>query len=187
MGPRQHVRHTLAVAIRSTAVFFAACTLVTAQSLPTSMGRRCRRRPNAQVAAPRTAAVSFTNDAAGTDIWDTGDQFHFVYQPYLGRRRGHRAGAERHQSARLVEGRRDRPFVAGRECAARLRARLGGQGRQLPAPHLEPARPRSATAASTTAVPPAWVRAVRSGTKVTTYWSTNGTTWTTMGSVTLTR
>ena len=35
-------------------------------------------------AARPIAAGTFTIDASGTDIWDTADQFHFVYQPVSG-------------------------------------------------------------------------------------------------------
>jgi regulation of enolase protein 1 (concanavalin A-like superfamily) len=183
MEPRQHVRRAVAIAVRITAVLVAACTLVHAQSLPTPWVGADIGAPTLSGSAAHSSGV-FTIDAAGTDIWGTSDQFHFVYQQISGDVDViARVQNITNQHAWSKAGVMIRATLAANAPNAYVLASAAkGVSFQRRA---SSGAVSTATAASTTAVPPAWVRAVRSGTRVTTYWSTNGTSWTTIGSVTL--
>ena len=129
------------------------------------------------------ATGSFAITAGGADIWSTSDKFHFVYQQLAGdveiiarvdsitmanawsksgvMIRGSLAANAPHASA----------FVsAGRGVAFQRRTQTGGA---------------SAHTSGGIFAAPRWVRLVRAGTRVTAYSSSNGTTWTTIGSDTI--
>ncbi len=163
-------------------VLFAACRIVSAQSLPSPWISTDVGAPTLAGNAALASGV-FTIDGAGTDIWSTSDQFQFVYQQVSGDVEiVARVRDLTRQHAWSKAGVMIRATIAGNSAHAyavvsaangvhfQRRATAGGQS--------------SSTAASTS-LPPAWVKAVRSGNTVTTYWSANGSSWTTMGSVTL--
>jgi regulation of enolase protein 1 (concanavalin A-like superfamily) len=177
------VRNTLANAIRAALVIFAGCHLVSAQSLPAPWVSADVGAPTLAGSATHTGGV-FTIDAAGVDIWGTSDQFHYVYQQISGDvdviARVQSITAQHAWSKAGVMIRASLAANAPHAYVVASAAKGVSFQRRTAAGGVS-----SATAASTTAVPPAWVRAVRTGTTVTTYWSTNGTTWTRIGAVTL--
>jgi len=163
-------------------LLFALSRAVSAQSVPSPW-------VHADVGAPTLAGTAsyssgiFTIDAAGTDIWGTGDQFDFVYQQVTGdveivaRVRGltkqhawAKAGVMIRSTLAANSAHGFALVSAANGVHFHRRATAGGIS--------------SSTAASTS-LPPAWVKAVRSGNTVTTYWSATGSSWTTIGSVTL--
>jgi len=163
-------------------LLLSAAASASAQSLPAPWS-------SADVGAPTLAGSAsyasgiFTIDAAGTDIWGTSDQFRFVYQQVSGdvevvaRVRG-----VTNQHAWSKAGVMIRASLAANSAhALALVSAANGV-------HFQRRAATGATSASTAAstmLPPAWVRAVRTGNTVTTYWSTTGSSWTTIGSVTL--
>ena len=160
----------------------AAGGSVSAQSLPSPWGHADVGAPTLAGSASHTSGV-FTIDAAGTDIWGTSDQFQFVYQPVSGdveviaRVRG-----VTNQHAWSKAGVMIRSTLAANSAHAFavVSAANGVHFQRRGA-----AGAVSTSTAASTMLPPAWVRAVRTGNTVTTYWSTTGSSWTTIGSVTL--
>ena len=143
----------------------------------------------ADIGSPALAGSStyssgvFAVDAAGTDIWNTADQFRFIYQPVA----GDVEIVARVDSLTVVD-----PFTnAGVMIRASLAAgsihgytsETGSNGVYF--------RRRLATGGTTTSnqgavvAVPIWVRLVRQGTLVTSYSSTTGTSWTLIGSQTI--
>ena len=125
----------------------------------------------------------FTVNAGGLDIWDASDQFHFVYQAISG-------DAEivaRVDSLTMVN-----DFTSA---GVMIRGALSGSASHGFSAVIAsgPAyyRRRLSAGGLTTSVrgsqtgPPLWVRLVRQGTSVTSYSSTDGVTWTTLGSDTI--
>ena len=129
------------------------------------------------------ASGTFSIDAAGTDIWGTSDQFHFVYQTMTGdgvitarvdsvtfAHTWSKAGVmiRSSLSANAAHG---FAFVsAGKGAGFQRRPSVGGS---------------SLSTMGSAAVAPEWVRLARSGSVVTASISPNGTTWTTIGSETI--
>jgi regulation of enolase protein 1 (concanavalin A-like superfamily) len=143
----------------------------------------------ADIGSPALAGSStyssgvFAVDAAGNDIWNTADQFRFIYQAVS----GDVEIVARVDSLTVVD-----PFTnAGVMIRASLAAgsmhgytsETGSYGVYF--------RRRLTTGGTTTSnqgavVPaPIWVRLVRQGTTVTSYSSTTGTSWTLIGSQTI--
>jgi hypothetical protein len=129
------------------------------------------------------ASGVFTVAGAGVDIWGTADQFQFVSQPIDG-------------DVEIVA--RVESITAAKSFASAgvmIRSALTGGASHgyssVIAGGSTYFRRRLATGGTTTsnvgvATPaPVWVRAVRKGTLVTTYSSTDGSTWTTIGSATI--
>jgi regulation of enolase protein 1 (concanavalin A-like superfamily)/phosphatidylserine/phosphatidylglycerophosphate/cardiolipin synthase-like enzyme len=125
----------------------------------------------------------FSITAAGTDIWGTSDQFHFVYQPVSGdvtiqarvdsiqqTDAWSKAGVMVRES--LSAGARHALMLtsAGKGTALQWRPSTGGS---------------SYNAAGSSAGPPRWVRLVRSGNTFTASESSNGTSWTTVSTQTI--
>jgi regulation of enolase protein 1 (concanavalin A-like superfamily) len=125
----------------------------------------------------------FTVDAAGTDVWGTSDQFHFVYQPVS----GNVDIIARVDSVTTADG----WSKAGVMIRAGLTAGSAHGFAFASAANGAAFQRRAQTSAITThsagpaGAPPRWVRLVRAGTTVTAYSSANGTTWTSMGSSTI--
>jgi regulation of enolase protein 1 (concanavalin A-like superfamily) len=163
-------------------LLFAACRIVSAQSLPSPWINTSVGAPTLAGSAAYASGV-FTIDGAGTDIWGTSDQFQFVYQQVSGdveivaRVRG---VTNQHPWAKV--GVMIRATLAGNSAHAHalVSAANGVHFQRRPT-----AGGQSSSTAASTSLPPAWVKAVRSGNSVTTYWSANGSSWTTIGSVTL--
>ena len=130
-----------------------------------------------------TSSTGFTIDAAGADIWNASDQFHFVYQPIS----GDVEVIARVSSLEAVD-----PWTnAGVMIRASLAANAAHAYSAATGANGVYFRRRLAVAGSTSSVAgpnvpaPVWVRVVRIGSLVTGYGSTNGTSWTTISSATL--
>jgi regulation of enolase protein 1 (concanavalin A-like superfamily) len=128
---------------------------------------------------------TFTIDAGGSDIWGTSDKFHFVYQQVSGdvdvvarvdsitqADQWSKSGLMIRASLNANSAHAFALVSASTEkgTAFQRRRQSGGTSTNTSGP--------SATA-------PYWVRLVRAGTKVTAYVSSNGTSWTTLGSDTI--
>ena len=129
------------------------------------------------------ASDSYTIKAGGVDIWDTADQFHFVYQPMSG---------SGEVIARLVSlGDTDEWAKAGVMIRESLSAQsrhamvaiTPGQGYAFQR-RADPAAESLHTGGGTGAAP-GWVRLVRTGDLFEAYRSADGTTWTRIGSDTI--
>ena len=174
--------------VRATTVFiplvllFATCRVVSAQSPPSPW-------INADIGAPTLAGSAtfasgvFTIEAAGADIWGASDQFRFVYQQVAG-------DVEIVARVRSITNQHDWS-KAGVMIRATLAANsahgyaLVSAAKGVHFQRRSSAGALSASTAASTGLPPAWVKAVRTGNTVTTYWSATGSSWTTIGSVTL--
>jgi hypothetical protein len=127
---------------------------------------------------------TFSVTGSGADIWDASDQFHFVYQPLNGDGEivvrvatlqhidgWTKAGVMIRQD---LTGNAPNAFMlvsAGHGLSFQQRATRGAQSTFIQGP---------------AGVAPQWVRLVRSGTTLTGYSSSDGTTWTARGSFTIT-
>jgi len=124
----------------------------------------------------------FTTEADGLDIWDTWDRMHFVYQP---------VSTNVEIIARVVSVENTNPWA---KAGVMIRSSLNGNSvnvfMQVTPVNGKMLTSRSHTAGLTVDSPgtgsaPLWVRIVRNGSSFTGYSSTNGTTWTNSGSVTI--
>jgi hypothetical protein len=127
---------------------------------------------------------TFTVKAAGADVWDAADQFQFVYQPMTGNGQViARVATLTHTDGWTKAGVMIRSqLTTGSAHAFALVS--GGYGtafqRRVTA---------GGTSSSTTgpaSVAPAWVRLVRSGNTFSAYTSSNGTSWTLIGTQSIT-
>ena len=153
-----------------------------AQTLPPPWASRDVGAPSLAGRAGYGSGV-FTVEAAGTDIWGTSDQFHFVYQQVSG-------------DVEIVARVDDLTAVhAWAKAGVMIRASLAGgspHGFALVSGtngvHFQRRTASGGLSTSTAGSSnraPVWLRAVRTGTRVTTAWSTNGTSWSTIGSDTI--
>jgi regulation of enolase protein 1 (concanavalin A-like superfamily) len=159
-----------------------AVSAVQAQSVPPPWS-------SGDVGAPRlSGSASVTNnvfriDAAGADIWDNSDQFHFVYQAISG--------------DVDVRGRID-SFTATHgwaKAGVMIRGSLDSSAAQAYAlvswengvafQRRQANGGASASSAGPGGTAPRWLRVVRAGTRVTAYSSNDGTQWTDMGTDTI--
>ena len=125
----------------------------------------------------------FAANAAGVDIWDASDQFHFIYQAVS----GDVDLIARVDSLTTVQ--------AWTNAGVMVRASLAANALHgytaVTSSNGVYFRRRVSTGATTTSTQgstsaaPAWVRVVRQGTLVTSYTSSDGSTWTAIGSQTL--
>jgi regulation of enolase protein 1 (concanavalin A-like superfamily) len=161
----------------------AAATPAAAQTLPAPWATGDIGSPSVAGSAS-VSSGTFTVAGAGTDIWGTSDQFRFVYQPLQGdvdvRARvtalqtmdvWSKAGVMIRSSLAANASHASMFVSAARDYAFQRRSTTGGSSLHTAGP--------AGTA-------PGWVRLVRSGNVLTAYHSTNGTTWTTVGSQTIT-
>jgi hypothetical protein len=129
------------------------------------------------------ASGVFTVRAAGTDIWGTSDQFRFVYQPITGdveviARVDSITNADAWSKAGVMIRSSLSPGSAhglalvssGKGSAFQRRTASGGVSTNTLGPSV---------------APPRWVRAIRLGTRVTAFTSTDGQTWSRIGSDTI--
>jgi hypothetical protein len=122
----------------------------------------------------------FSVHAGGSDIWDTTDQFHFVYQPLSGD--GEviaRVQSITNSDAWAKTGVMIRETLTAnsRHAFALISAGSGyAFHRRLYAGGV------TLNTAGAAGVAPGWVRLVRSGSRIDAYQSTNGSTWTSIGS-----
>lgn len=163
-------------------MILVACRPGDAQTLPSPWLNADIGGPVISGTASHSSGV-FTVEAAGADIWDTSDQFHFVYQQFDGDVEVvARVDGITAQHAWSKAGVMIRATLAADSPHAYA---LVSAGKGVNFQRRAAAAALSTSTAASTAAAPAWVRAVRSGTKVTTSWSTDGATWTAIGSVTL--
>jgi regulation of enolase protein 1 (concanavalin A-like superfamily) len=127
---------------------------------------------------------TFTVWGAGGDIWGASDQFRFVYQPIDG---------DGQVVARVSSIQNQDPWS---KAAVMIRQDLtGGSPHAMAAVTpsngtvFQSRATRGGSSTSTTGTAtgaPQWIRIVRSGNSLTAYYSSNGTTWTRMGTRTVT-
>lgn len=125
---------------------------------------------------------TFTSEGDGWDIWGGWDGCHFIYQP---------VSTNVEIIARVVSLEATDPWA---KAGVMIRSSLNGNAvnvfMQVTPSSGKLLSSRSHTAGETignagTGAPPLWVRIVRSGSTFTGYSSTNGSTWTNSGSVTI--
>jgi hypothetical protein len=125
------------------------------------------------------SAGTCTVRAGGIDIWNTSDQFHFIYQQIT----GDVDIALRVQSISLANAWSKigvmirESLTAGSRHGFALVSAARGYGFET---RIDPGGFSNALSALT-GVAPGWVRLVRTGSRVEAFRSTNGTTWTSMG------
>ena len=151
--------------------------------LPGPVDRGRYRESGTQRRSSRVQRRGVFGEAAGNDIWNTSDQFQFVYQPV----NGDVEIVARVDSVIAVD-----PFTAA---GVMIRGSLqpgslhgystltGSNGVFFRRRVADGGTTTSVQVAGVTA--PTWVRLVRSGTVVTSSWSTDGVTWSVIGSQTL--
>jgi regulation of enolase protein 1 (concanavalin A-like superfamily) len=129
------------------------------------------------------ASGTFTEDGGGSDIWGTSDKFHFVYQAVSG---------DVDIVARVDSiTQADQWSKSGVMIRASLNANAAHAYALVSAAKGTAFQRRTANGGGSTntvgpnAKTPYWVRLVRSGTTVTAYVSSNGTSWTKLGSDTI--
>ena len=125
----------------------------------------------------------FTVHAGGVDIWNTSDQFHFVYQPLNGdgqviaRVQSITNSDDWAKTGVMI---RETLTANSRHAFATITAGSGyAFQRRLTTSGV------SLHTAGPSRTAPGWVRLVRTGSKIDAYQSTTGTTWTLMGSDTV--
>ncbi len=165
------------------AVLVLVSTVANAQTVNAPWSGADVGAPTLSGSSTQTSSTGFTIDAAGADIWNASDQFHFVYQPIS----GDVEVIARVSSLEAVD-----PWTnAGVMIRASLAANAAHAYSAATGANGVYFRRRLAVAGSTSSVAgpnvpaPVWVRVVRIGSLVTGYGSTNGTSWTTISSATL--
>ena len=130
------------------------------------------------------SAGSYTLNGSGADIWGTADAFHYVWQTLSGdgditarvasvenTDAWAKAGVMIRES--LTAGSKHAMIVVSPSSGISFQRRTATSG--------------TSTSTTTTGITaPRWVRITRAGNTLTTYYSSNGTTWTTLGSDTVT-
>lgn len=163
-------------------LLFTVSRGVDAQSLPAPW-------VSADVGAPTLAGSAsyaggvFTIDGAGTDIWSGSDQFRFVYQQVSGDVEivaRVRSITNQHEWSKAGVMIRATLAANSAHAYAVVSAAKGVHFQRRPS-----AGALSSSTSASTASPPAWIKAVRTGNTVTTSWSATGSSWTTIGSVAL--
>jgi regulation of enolase protein 1 (concanavalin A-like superfamily) len=155
---------------------------VTRLSLPSGQQSRDIGSP-AIAGSASYVSGTYTIKAAGRDIWDTADQFHFVYRPMTGN--GEviaRVASITNTHAWAKAGVMIREALTAQSRHAMVVASIGKgyafQRRPNPGAYSEHTPGGSG-------VPPGWVRLRRTGDLFEAYRSANGSTWTKIGSDTI--
>jgi hypothetical protein len=158
-------------------------TDVRAQSMPTGWSGANIGNPPLAGSASHTGGV-FTIEGSGADIWGTSDQLFFAYR---------QASGDVDIVARVISVENTHRWA---KAGVMIRASLNGNSAHAsmfvtPGMGLSfQRRPATAAASESTAGPmaaaPAWVKLERRGQTITSYSSMNGTSWTRVGSQTLT-
>jgi regulation of enolase protein 1 (concanavalin A-like superfamily) len=126
---------------------------------------------------------AFTLTGSGADIWNTADAFHFVYQPLTGDGQlTARVASVQEANVWSKAGVMIRDTVdPGSAYALMLVSAARGTAFQ----YRTVAGTSALNVTGTTAAAPTWVRIVRSGTTFSAYQSADGTTWTLIGTATI--
>jgi regulation of enolase protein 1 (concanavalin A-like superfamily) len=137
-----------------------------------------------QTGSATATSTGFTITATGSDIWSASDQFHFVYQPISGDVEvlarvdsifeadpWSKAGVMVRASLNASAAHAFALVSSSKGIAFQRRRQSGGLSVNTSGP--------------TTGGAPAWVRLVRAGTQITASWSSDGKSWTTIGSDTV--
>lgn len=163
---------------------FIFASAATAQSLPSPWIARNIGSPTpAGGSSYDSTSRTFQIDAGGADIWGTSDQFRFVYQQITGdvdviaRVDGVTAADVWSKAGVMIRA----SLTANSAHAFALVSAAKGTAFQ----RRRQTDALSVHTAGTTSGPPRWVRLVRSGTRVTAYYSSTGSSWTTIGSDTI--
>lgn len=172
------LRSVVGVAI----IVCSTAAAVRAQSLSSPWATRDVGSPTLPGSATQASGV-LTVSGAGADVWRSSDQFRFVYQQVAGDvevvaqvdsltspHAWTKAGVMIRASLGAGAAHGFAAATGGRGVSFQRRGSAGGV---------------SAATAGANIKAPVWLRAVRSGTRVTTAWSSNGSTWTTIGSDTI--
>ena len=174
-------KYVSAIALRATllaALLVCANTsTATAQTVPSPWAASDIGAPTLSGSATYSSGV-FTITGAGTDIYGSSDQFMFVYQAVSGdvdiiAKVSSLDGSNSYAKAGVMI----RKSLSANSAHSFPHATKGAGVRLLR--RLSDGGSSEALGATTTAVP-VWVRAKRVGTQVTSYWSSNGSTWTTI-------
>lgn len=130
-----------------------------------------------------SSSGTFTVNASGTDIWDLSDQFHYVYQPLTG---------DGTIIARVTAVQNTNPWAKAGVMIRETLANNSTHAMMILTPaNVLSFQNRLTTGAGSgstsggNASAPYWVKIVRSGSTFSGYKSANGTTWTLVGSVTI--
>jgi phosphatidylserine/phosphatidylglycerophosphate/cardiolipin synthase-like enzyme len=129
------------------------------------------------------ASGTFTITATGADIWGTADAFHYVYQPLNGNGTViARVATVQEANAWSKAGVMIRESLAANSAHAIM---LVSAAKGVALQWRPSTGAASQSTAGSTSAPPRWVKLVRSGATFTGYESADGTTWTTVGSATI--
>jgi len=123
----------------------------------------------------------YTQHAAGVDIWGSADQFNFVYQPVTGDVEiVARVASIAYTNSKAKSGVMIREDLTpgSRHAFAMATPRRGTAFDR----RIDPDTNTVHTAGSASAVPPEWVRLVRTGSQIEAFSSDDGVTWTSIGS-----
>jgi regulation of enolase protein 1 (concanavalin A-like superfamily) len=154
---------------------------ITPKGLPTGQQTNDIGSP-ALAGSTSYSSGTYTINAGGSDIWNTSDQFRYVYQPISG---------DVDIVARVNSVKNTYTWA---KAGVMIRESLSANARNamtlITAGTGSSFQWRLTAGAATdsfrgTQTPPGWVRLVRTGTKFEGFTSTNGTTWTSLGSQTI--
>jgi regulation of enolase protein 1 (concanavalin A-like superfamily) len=160
----------------------ANSNLAQAQSVPSPWTNRDVGAPVLNGGATYSSGI-FTIDAAGRDIWNGSDQFHFVYQPISGdvdvrARIDGLTPADPWSKAGVM-------IRADLSASAAHGYALVSSGKTVAFQRRQLAGGMSVHSAGSAARAPHWVRLVRIGTQITAFESADGTQWTLIASDTV--
>ena len=178
-GLRESVAVRLAVAALAVGVlsFASGATVAQAQSVPSPWTGADIGRPAAAGSSSSSDGRAFQIVAGGSDIWGTADQFHFVYRAVTGdvdviaRVDSVTQAHAWSKAGVMIRG----SLAAGAAHGYTLASAAKGLAFQR-----RTATGGLSTNTSLAGAPPRWVRLLRQGTTLTSYVSTNGTSWTTL-------
>jgi glucose/arabinose dehydrogenase/regulation of enolase protein 1 (concanavalin A-like superfamily) len=165
------------------AVFASSPVSVAVTQLPAPWSEQDIGGPGAPGYSSYTG-TTFSISGSGTDIWDTADKFHYVYQPMSGNTT---------VIARVTGVQNTDPWAKAGVMIRETLATNSTHAMMVLTPGNGLAFQRRLTTGATSvhtaggaATAPYWVKIVRSGTTFTGYKSADGATWTQVGSATIT-
>ncbi|HEX6463955.1 MAG TPA: Ig-like domain-containing protein, partial [Vicinamibacterales bacterium] len=162
----------------------ASLSGITVQPLAAPAGQQDIDIGNPDIAGSMTYADGiYQIQAAGSDVWDTSDQFNYVYQPVSGDvdvsvRIDSITFADAWSKAGLMI--RETLSAGSAHAFALVSAGRGVAFQRRPVADQE-----TVSTSGSSAAPPDWVRLKRNGSLFTAYESSDGSTWTVIGSDTI--